>query len=71
MMEQAIVRLIDMPCSVRGFVRRDSDGDYNIYINNRYPVDIQRRTVRHEQEHILRGDFDNAASIAEVESLPR
>lgn len=69
MMEQIIFRYIDLPCRCRGYVKRDSDGNYNIYINSRLSIDMQRKTVRHELDHVRKGDFDSDEDIRDVENL--
>lgn len=66
-MEQIIIRYIDLPCSSKGYVRRDTEGDYNIYINARLSYDTQQAAIQHEMAHIENGDFDNDVSIERVE----
>lgn len=53
-----VVRYWDMEYAVRGFTIQDEQGDYNIYINSRYPSVCQRKTIQHELQHIINGDFD-------------
>lgn len=47
----------------------DSDGFYNIYINSRLSYEEQKKTIAHEMEHIVRGDFFSFASLEEVERM--
>lgn len=68
-MNEIIVWKKDLPYFIRGQVLRDSDGDYNIYINARMSADMQRKTIWHELNHVKRGDFDSAYDIKYVESL--
>lgn len=68
-MGQVIVRYVDLPCKVKGFVREDCDGDYNIYINARQSQQTQELTLVHELSHITRNDFYNSKAIDEIESL--
>ena len=49
------IREIHMPASCRGFVLEDSNGDYNIYINQDLSPEAKLRTLRHEQTHIRMG----------------
>lgn len=68
-MEKIIVRHIDLPYGENGFVREDVDGNYNIYINARLSIDMQRKTIRHELNHVKRGDFDSVENIQVIENL--
>lgn len=68
-MEEVIVRYINLPCTVRGFVREDPDGNYNIYINARLSYDMQQETIEHELRHVRNRDFSNDLSIAEIENF--
>ncbi len=69
MMETIIIRYLDLPCKCHGYVRRDADGNYNIYINARLSIDMQRDTVQHELRHVERGDFDSVENICNVEEM--
>lgn len=53
------VVLKDLPPRIRGFVCLGSDFSPIIIINSRLSKEQQRRTYRHELEHIRRGDMDN------------
>jgi hypothetical protein len=68
-MREIIIRYTDMPCGLRGFVREDSEGDYNIYINARLSYDVQHDTVEHELRHIMNHDLDNELEICEIENI--
>jgi hypothetical protein len=68
MMEQIIVRYVDLPTKIKGFVRVDCDGDYNVYINSRHCYCVQEQTLIHELNHIKRGDFYNNNGISEIET---
>lgn len=49
--------LADLPTTVHGFVTFGSDYQPLIVINSRMTVEQQRKTYRHELNHILRGDL--------------
>ena len=68
-MDRVIIRLLDLPCKIRGFVRKDPDGDYNIYINAKESHDIQLKTLEHELDHISQDDFNNDLPIHMVEGF--
>lgn len=66
-MDAVIIRLIDLPLTVRGFTVKDENDDYNIYINARLSADIRGDAFRHEIDHIRAGHFYDARSVAEKE----
>lgn len=67
-MEKTIIRYVDLPCGIKGFVRRDDNGDYNVYINARQSWQMQKLALEHELRHIQCDDLHNCKSISEVES---
>lgn len=66
--DDIVVRLLDMPTTVRGFVSPSPDGVYNIYLNARQTFEVQRETYRHEIRHIQRHDMDSRKKITELET---
>ena len=54
-----IIRLADLPTSVRGFVYNDDDGEIYIVLNSRLSHEQNLSTYVHELKHISRGDLDN------------
>lgn len=67
MRSNIIVRLIALPCSVRGFTLADEDGNYNVYLNDRLSREMQRRVYKHELRHIARGDLFSELSARYLE----
>lgn len=68
-MDQVIIRLVDLPVVMRGAVREDENGDYNVYINARLSEDQRVAVLRHEVEHIRRGHLhDDTKSVAQKEA---
>lgn len=57
MMTVSYIRSIRLPMSIRGFTIQDSEGEYNIYINDRLSVEQFNKTLAHEEAHIKNGDF--------------
>lgn len=57
-MNDIIVRHITLPTTIHGFTARDSEGDYNIYINDRIGYFQQEKTIRHEMKHINDDNFE-------------
>ena len=39
-MDAIIIRLVDLPDTIHAVTRKDSEGDYNIYINARLSADL-------------------------------
>ena len=46
---------------------KDSEGDYNIYINARLGSEDRVRAFRHEIQHIKNGDFYSDLPVSEKE----
>lgn len=57
--EQVPIVLQDLPTTVRGFCCLGSDYEPIIVINSRMTAEQQRKTIRHELDHIRRGDIWN------------
>lgn len=62
-MGDVFVRLIPMPWQLKGMVKEDANGDYNIYIREQDPFEVQRETLLHELEHIRRGHLDGLKEV--------
>lgn len=65
-MPEIIVELIDLPTTIRGFVRQNLDG-YTIVINSRLSAETQHKTFIHEKQHIDQGDFESIAPVDQIE----
>lgn len=66
-MNDIIIRIVDLPCHIKGVTIPHLDGTYNIYINAKYSVEMQNDILRHELTHIKNFDFDNFDDIKIVE----
>lgn len=66
-MDCVIIRVIDMPMSLRGATVKDENGDYNIYLNARYSEETRAAAFRHEVEHIRQGHFYDQKTVKEKE----
>lgn len=67
-MDDVFVRLISgLPPSVKGAVRLDADGDYNVYINAAHSEAVNLATLAHELRHIKRGDLTRFGDVDEME----
>lgn len=66
MQENIFIRKIPLPFGVRAFTLPDSQGDYNVYINEKLSYEQQMKSLEHEKAHIDNGDFlseDTACNI--------
>jgi len=68
-MDSIIVRLVDLPLAVRGAVREDENGDYNVYINARLSDDQRVSVFQHELQHIRRGHLDDDTKTVEEKEM--
>lgn len=66
-MNEIFVRLVDFPVDIRGMIKEDSNGDYNIYINARYTDEEQLKTWLHEAAHARLGHLHSDRPIDEIE----
>lgn len=66
-MNDIIVRLVDIPVDVRGIIKEDSNGDFNIYINARYCEEEQLKTYLHELAHARLGHLRSDKPTDEIE----
>lgn len=68
MIEYIGVYLIDLPCTVRGFTKKNSDGSYSIIINAKLSNEMQIATYDHEINHIENGDYDKETDVNMLEA---
>ena len=59
MTEQVPIFLKDLPETIRGFTMLGSDYEPIIILNSRLSVEQQRKTYRHEMNHITSGEIDD------------
>lgn len=69
MSDEIFIRKIPLPLGVRAFTLPDAQGDYNVYINERLSYEQQMKSLKHEESHILNGDFYSEKSACEIERL--
>lgn len=64
-----IVRVMDFPnCTVKGAVRLDEEGNYNIYLNAKHSFETLERTKKHEYNHIVKEHFSEEIPVALAEA---
>lgn len=51
------VRLLQLPVTIRGFVKENEDGTYTIVLNSRLSYEQNLKTYKHELSHIANNDF--------------
>lgn len=49
----------NLPVSIRGFCFHDDDGRITVVLNARLTRELNRASIAHEIDHILRDDLDN------------
>ena len=64
-----IIRQIKMPLTIRAFTIPDANGDFNIYINEDLSDSAKKKSLEHEQTHIIRNDFQKEFTAKLIESL--
>ena len=64
-----VIRQLDLPYGVKGFVALDDEGFPNIYVNSRLTQEEQYKAATHELKHIACGDFFSDADIRSVEGV--
>jgi hypothetical protein len=67
MVDDVIIRIVDMPPGANAVTTLDNDGRANIYINSRLNTDAQQRALLHEIKHIERDDFCNSTPLIAAE----
>ena len=66
-MDNIIIRIVDLPISIKGVTIPSLDGYYNVYINAKYSAEMQNIILNHELKHVKNFDFENFDSINIVE----
>ena len=59
MNEDRPAKLMNLPTSVRGFCYHDDDGEEFVVLNSRLTWEMNKKTWKHEMDHIRSGDLDN------------
>ncbi len=61
------VELLDLPYSIRSFVRHNQDGSDTIILNSRLNRETQIEAMMHEIEHIDNDDFYSDMTVDQIE----
>jgi len=70
-MDDKFIRIVDMDITTKAVTVLDNESDYNIYINARWATNEQITALKHELQHINRGDFYRDADIYEKETMSK
>lgn len=65
--EEYRIRLIDLPCPIRSFVKMDADGFYTIILNSRLSAEMQLKAYKHEIDHIKNDDLYSPLVADQIE----
>lgn len=68
-MNSVFIRAIKMPLTLRAFTVPDSNGDFNIYINEDLSDEAKRKSLEHEKRHITKNDFHSPFPVGAIEEL--
>lgn len=66
-MEEIFIRIVPLPYTVKAVTAKDSDDNYNIYINERLSRAERYKACTHELIHISNGDFFSDKSVTVME----
>ena len=67
-MNDVIVRVIDFPSTdVKGIIKEDAEGNYNVYLNARYNDEQQLMTWLHETAHADLGHLHADIPVRQME----
>ena len=66
MMNDVRVLYLDLPCSIRGFVRKHAFM-YFIVLNSRLSREQNRKTLQHELDHIRSGHLEAEGDVQLME----
>ena len=66
-MDRVIIRILDMPLHVKGMTVKDSEGDFNIYLNASIPDERRVEAFHHELDHIKEGHFYSHEDVINLE----
>lgn len=66
-MNNKYIRLVKLPCRVKGMTVADADGNYNVYLNKNLTREAQVEALLHETEHIERDDLHSYKSVSFLE----
>ena len=66
-MSEIFVRTIKLPAKIKGYTAIDSEGNYNIYINQDLDEIMKLKTYNHELTHITRNDWAENKTLDEAE----
>lgn len=64
-----IIRMIKLTGDIRALTCRDSDGNYNIYLNDALDPEGKVSAYQHELKHIENNDFDSYLTVGEIEEM--
>ena len=63
-----LIRVIDFPnTDMKGAVRKDANGDYNVYLNAKYTREQNLQTYEHEDLHIRLGHLESEQQVEDLE----
>lgn len=68
MMEEIQTQILNMPTSIKAFVKQAEDGTYTIILNAKLTHEAMQEAFLHELWHITHGDFQSG-SCGQIEAI--
>lgn len=69
-MNEVFVRIVDIDPRTEGFVKEDSNGDYNVYISSHLPDAKKFKVLEHEMNHIKNKHLSSELPVQVLERNP-
>jgi Zn-dependent peptidase ImmA (M78 family) len=67
-MYSVVIRFVDIPMAIHGYVRESADGIFNVYINANLSTEKKIEAIIHELKHILLNHLhDDCKSVEQME----
>ena len=59
---------IDMPVTLKSFIRANPDDSVTVVINSRLSFESQQERFKHELEHLAAGDLEHGGCADQIEA---
>ncbi len=66
-MNDIYIRRVTLPANIKGATVKDSDDNFNVYINEQLCPKAMQATINHEMCHIMRNHFYNEQTAMQLE----
>ncbi len=66
-MNDIYIRRVQLPATIKGATVKDSDDNFNVYINELLCPQVMQATINHEMCHIIRNHFYTEQTAVQLE----